>query len=743
MLPLLLLCSIAISVAEGSCDISKVGIIGGTFKIIDGEKNGIKVQFSCPKGKYPHPEPVRECRNGQWKNGNTTAECRDVECPPPSQRFEGGYVDPFKRKYIVGDVIGFQCFDGYKMFGSQIRACLENGKWSGTTTVCDDQEGYCLNPGTPMGANILDHDFRIGGKVKYKCQNNLKMFGSDVRTCLENRKWSGTEPSCRYWYTYDTPKEVSEEFSSSLSETIESSDPNRDEGKHDRKLEIKKGGLMNIFIILDASQSVGQENFNLAKEAIIIFIEKVSSYDFVPRYCIISYATQAKSVVSMADDDNTDADAVIENLEAYGYDEHEDKRGTNTNAAFLMVDRELSLFKLRYPDTFFSTSNVIILMTDGKHNMGGDPMVGVNKVKTLLNVTKEEEALDIYVFGVGDEISQEELNDIASKKRNEKHVFQLESVQDMKDAFDDMINEVEAFEMCGLSRDHVDDSKEKYPWIAKISIIRLGRDPVNCKGSIISRNFILTAAHCILLDDPVEKMSVVVGDGISRKVKDVHRHPSFDLDGKKDKHVPRSFDYDFAIIELDRKLLFDKTIRPICLPCTTGASWALKLRGKAESCEDHEHLLLPAAEEQVKALFIGEERINEYERLDVTIKTGTKRQGCLDDAKKVPDFKDVVDIRDAVTDNFLCTGGTSGNVEPQTCKGDSGGPLMIQYKKRFIEVGVVSWGTINSCTKDNMRPQKVPTGSRDFHSNVFHAIKWIVSIAKEELLEIGTEEDKK
>ncbi|PIO26463.1 hypothetical protein AB205_0000950, partial [Aquarana catesbeiana] len=169
---------------------------------------------------------------------------------------------------------------------------------------------------------------------------------------------------------------------------------------------------------------------------------------------------------------------------------------------------------------------------------------------------------------------------------------------------------------------------------------------------------------------------------------------------------------------------------PICLPCTSGTSWALKQRDKAVSCKDHENFLLSG--DLVKALFITEESRNTLEQMNVQIKQGNWRQGCLKDAKKVEDFKDVVNITDVVTDNFLCTGGVDPEVDPQTCKGDSGGPLIIQHNKRYIQVGVISWGTVNSCT--GYKRQQVPAASRDFHAGVIPGITWIEEIIKDELI---------
>ncbi|KAM9323894.1 complement factor B-like [Gastrophryne carolinensis] len=708
------------------CNLGNVAITGGNYTI---RNEGNKVEYRCPKGKYPYPVSSRQClRFGTWTREKEFAECRDVECPKPSVHFENGKFSPVMQKYLVGSTLHFECYDGFQLFGSSKRTCQLNGKWSGKTAICDSQREHCPNPGIPIGATKDGKDYSIEGKVTYKCHKGLKMFGSNERICQETKKWSGAEPSCRQPYTYDTPKEVAQDFGSTLSETIESSDPDRIEEKTDRKIKVKKGGLMNIFILIDASSSIGPENFDTAKEITETFMTKVSSFDFEPRYSILTYASGVIPVVTITDDKSTDDTYVLELLVESSYDEHEDKQGTNTRAALQEVVNQLSLFKVRNPDTFYKTSNVIVLLTDGKHNMGGNPVVEVSRIRNFLNITKDrEDKLDIYVFGLTDEVNEDELNGIASKKPSEKHIFKMESVEELKDAFDLIIDESEVFGMCGISKERSSDEHEQYPWIATIAITRV--DGVEyCKGSIVTRNFVLTAAHCFHIDDKLTWISVEVGT--MSNVRDLLNHPGYKPDSKKDKHIPKSYDYDFALVELDKPLTFSSVIRPICLPCTSGASWALKLRSKEPTCQDHETLLLPR--DLVDALFVSMTSDKRYYlKLEVQIKLGEKRRGCLEDAKLAPELKDVINIEDVVTDNFFCTGGTDNTVEPQTCKGDSGGPLIIEYKNRYVQVGVISWGNLNSC--DKFRRLRVPSHSRDFHADVFKAMDWIKEKLKDEL----------
>ncbi|XP_044124841.1 complement factor B-like [Bufo gargarizans] len=340
-------------------------------------------------------------------------------------------------------------------------------------------------------------------------------------------------------------------------------------------IEVTTGGLMNIFILLDASASLGEDNFNFAKEASEVFIEKMSSFDFSPRYAVISYARDAKPIIELSDEDSKEADKVIDRINAFQYSEHiQEPWGRNTRGALAKVYEMLCLQNVRDPEYFLKTKNVILLITDGnkmpftslgKHNMGGDPTVEVKRIREILDIrknNKRENDLDIYVFGLGEEISHNEINDIASKKTSQ-HVFSMGTVDDMKKAFDEMIDEAGAVDMCGLAYEPSENEgvEGKYPWIAKITITSPGSE-VTCKGSIISRDFILTAAHCFNLDEKLHAITVEVG-GKEFKVKDLHRHNKYDPLGKQDKKVEKSFDYDLALIELKTKIEFSRKIRDL------------------------------------------------------------------------------------------------------------------------------------------------------------------------------------
>ncbi|XP_069800100.1 complement factor B-like [Dendropsophus ebraccatus] len=542
----------------------------------------------------------------------------------------------------------------------------------------------------------------VGSIVEYTCPEGTYPYPADTRECFPNGQWT----------------EDNVEAKCNANGLVDNSGPKIGGG-----IRVEIDGLMNIFIVIDTSKRIGRENFKTAKDISEVFIEKMASFDIVPRYAVISYASFVKPIVQLSDNESTDTDKVIERIKKFKYSEHEDKQGKNTRAALKEVHKMMSLEHVRNITEFMRTRNIILLMTDGRHNMGGDPTVEIKRIRELLDIRKDnnrEEFLDIYVFGLGDDISDNEINDIASKKDPAKHVFKIGSINDMKKAFDHMLDDSEILQACGLAGEPGQFGvQEQFPWIAQISIIRAGTEE-KCKGSIVSRDFVLTAAHCFHLDEELHSISISVGEN-RFKAKDLYRHPKYNPLSKQDKKVVKSFDYDLALIELDKKIEFSRTIRPICLPCTSGTSRALKKSGNAVTCSDHEKTLLPSDEE--KAMFVAEETSRNLEWKDVFIKRGDKRLSCLEATKKK--FKDIPDIKDLITDNFLCTGGTEPEVDPPTCKGDGGGPLIVKYKQRFIQVGIISWGTINSCVGPKRRRDPVSPLSRDFHIDLFHMVDWL------------------
>ncbi|XP_025718065.1 complement factor B isoform X2 [Callorhinus ursinus] len=700
--------------AQGTCSLEGVEIKGGSFRLL---KEGQALEYTCPSGFYPYPVQARICRStGSWSTLQTQdqkivkkAECRAIRCPRP-QEFENGEYWPRAPYYNLSDQISFHCYDGYTLRGSANRTCQATGRWDGQTAICDDGAGYCPNPGTPIGTRKVGSQYRLEDSVTYYCNRGLTLRGSRQRTCQEGGSWSGTEPSCQDSFMYDTPAEVAEAFLSSLTETIEGVDAEDGHSpgeQQKRKIVLDPSGSMNIYLVLDGSDSIGISNFTRAKNCLRDFIEKVASYGVKPKYGLVTYATIPKVWVRVRDDNSSDADWVTRTLNQISYEDHKLKAGTNTKKALQEVYNMMSWPGNSPPEGWNRTRHVIILMTD-----------------------------DIYVFGVGPLVNQENINALASKKDGEQHVFKVKDMENLEDVFVQMLDETRTLGLCGMVWEHKKGTDyHKQPWQAKISVTRPLKGHETCMGAVVSEYFVLTAAHCFTVDDQEHSIKVSVGGQKQElEIQEILFHPDYNINGKNAEGIHEFYDYDVALIRLKKRLTYEQTVRPICLPCTQGANQALRLP-LSTTCQQQMQELLPAKD--IKAMFVSElskEGKKMLVRKEVYIKNGDKKASCERDARYAIGYDKVKDISEVVTPRFLCTGGVDPYADPNTCRGDSGGPLIIHKRSRFIQVGVISWGVVDVC-KDQRRWHQVPAHARDFHINLFQVLPWLKDKLKDEGLD--------
>ncbi|KAM6911649.1 complement factor B-like [Lycodopsis pacificus] len=715
------------------CTEEKIGIRGGRYTLTKQLTIGSMLIYHCPEGYYPHPYLTRHCQpDGTWTKPprrHDPQRCKVVECPDPFV-LQYGDVSPPEERYFVNNETTYECYSGYTMRGSSKRVCLPNGKWSGSTPICSrDSGGNCADPGIPAGASRTGNIFGIDDTVKYSCNGKLFLVGTKERVCQENGQWTGKEPACYYRHTYDTSLEVSEAFGSAIKDSLTTLEP-LDDTQDGRKIRISKNGTLNIYIAVDISESIEDAHVERARNAIKALISKISSFSVSPNYEIVFFSSEVYEVVNILDffDNKIEPSTILDKVNNFKVEGR--NTGTDLNALFMRFLERMSIIKRRARESFKEHRHVLMIFSDGAYNMGGSPEPTVAKIKNIvyMNHTAEqktesrEDYLDIYIFGIGAEIFDADLQRLQVMGSGGDHYFRMKDITDLEKTFDEIIDEEEVQGLCGLYKNYnvTEGPRKRYPWWAVITVQHEGVLK-NCLGSLVTPRFILTAAHCFTFETLPEHVRVEIDDGQGRvkKVKTFKPHPNYNITAKAHKGVKEFYDYDVALIQLVDDVKISNDARPICIPCTQETSGALKLVG-ISTCMQQEQILFKTHCERLNFLTKTGGMVAAKE---AHAKLGETRGECIKHALEAPGIT-TRNLSDVVTDNFLCTGGYRDNI---ACQGDSGGAVFKEYELRTIQVAVVSWGTVNLCKSGN-RLVGSKGNSRDFHTNLFRVLPFLKSI---------------
>ncbi|XP_030918079.1 transmembrane protease serine 9 isoform X3 [Geospiza fortis] len=201
-----------------------------------------------------------------------------------------------------------------------------------------------------------------------------------------------------------------------------------------------------------------------------------------------------------------------------------------------------------------------------------------------------------------------------------------------------------------------DASRGEIPW--QVSLKEDSRH--FCGATIIGDRWLLSAAHCFNETMP-EEIEAYVGttsingtdeNAVKVNVTRVIPHPLFN---------PMILDFDVAVLELARPLVFNKYIQPVCLPLAmqkfpVGKKCLISGWGDLQEGNDTKPEILQKA-----SVGIIEQNTCNF----------------------LYNF--------SLTDRMICAGFMEGMVD--SCQGDSGGPLACEVTPGvFYLAGIVSWG---------------------------------------------------
>ncbi|KXJ72917.1 hypothetical protein RP20_CCG016961 [Aedes albopictus] len=231
---------------------------------------------------------------------------------------------------------------------------------------------------------------------------------------------------------------------------------------------------------------------------------------------------------------------------------------------------------------------------------------------------------------------------------------------------------------------------DDFPWLARIQYFKPNRRfGFHCGGVLINERYVLTAAHCIhSVPSSWTLYKVRLGEYDTQTDNDCNYYEPEDcIEPHQDVLIASYYihedyfqengaDYnDIALIRLALPVTYTAFIQPICLPVT----------------EDQKRL--PTEGSRMMVAGWGQTETKSASQYKMFLEVpGWANDKCRDAFSSVS-----VDI----IETQLCAGGEAGK---DSCRGDSGGPLMklerIAGKPAWFLKGIVSFGTEKCGTED-------------------------------------------